>query len=71
MVRQLSLLVSPVRNSSRALNLAGVILKSNPAAEQEASFLTDEVASLYQKRDAMTITQLFFSSSWTRKGGHP
>jgi hypothetical protein len=26
-------LVNPVRNSSGALNLAGIILKSNPAAE--------------------------------------
>jgi len=26
--------VNPVRNSSRALNPAGIILKSNPAAEQ-------------------------------------
>ena len=30
----LSVFINPVRNSSGALNLAGIILKSNPAAEQ-------------------------------------
>jgi hypothetical protein len=30
----LKLKVNPVRNSSGALNPAGIILKSNPAAEQ-------------------------------------
>jgi hypothetical protein len=47
-------LVSPVRNFSRALNPAGIILKSNPAAVRRTYFQQGKVASLYQKRNGIT-----------------
>jgi hypothetical protein len=53
--------VNPVRNSSGALNPAGIILKSNPAAEQRG-IISNGVNPLLQTDkdyiDYETITQI-------------
>jgi len=53
------MLVNPVRNSSGALNPAGIILKSNPAAEQRG-IISNGVKEKWKQNEK---TKKLFSSS--------
>jgi len=53
------MLVNPVRNSSGALNPAGIILKSNPAAEQRG-IISNGVKERWKQNEK---TKKLFSSS--------
>ncbi len=53
--------VNPVRNSSGALNPAGIILKSNPAAEQRG-IISNGVNSPFLKHVSFYAFNDFYSS---------